>query len=419
MYRLSLENPNNHHTNAYISKQNCCWGIKVHDQASVNGRFNTTDEVKRIVWIRAAGHCELCGTDLTYDYRVGTTMKWGEVAHILPASPKGPRAKPDHDVNQAEALTNDGKNLMLLCPSCHDKIDRDADGYPENDLSGLHHAYLERIRLAATTPDGGRAIPLIVLSQHFATINDIQDRELLTAMSSEGLSAFDHPIRLVFDEPGPRGRDEHYWQSIKDGIQHKLQRQLNVRGGTYGDIPALAVIGLADIPALMLLGQAIGDRSHRLIFSSSREHRLKWPDLSADSPKFIFKSAPDGDGPLALVLSISAQVPARDVTAALPDARIAEFTLPEPSYATVKNRRVIHAFRDTLQVHLSRLEAQIPDTIHVFAAIPAAFAIEFGALLTTQHQHPYSIYDRDKADQNQFKPTLHFGPISQRAGATT
>ncbi|MDP1171858.1 HNH endonuclease, partial [Klebsiella pneumoniae] len=83
-----------------------------------------------------------------------------------------------------------------------DKIDRDADGYPENDLSGLHQAYLERIRIAATTPDGGRAIPLIVQSQHFQTINDIPVRDLLTAMSAEGLTAFDQGIKIAFPAPG-------------------------------------------------------------------------------------------------------------------------------------------------------------------------------------------------------------------------
>ena len=119
------------------------------DAKPASGRFNTNDETKRIVWTQTAGHCELCGTDLTFDYRAGKPMKWGEVAHILPASPKGPRGRADHD---AEAHTNNTANLMLLCPGCHDKIDRDADGYPENDLSGLHQAYLERIRLAATTP---------------------------------------------------------------------------------------------------------------------------------------------------------------------------------------------------------------------------------------------------------------------------
>ncbi|WP_348740415.1 SAVED domain-containing protein [Pseudomonas rhodesiae] len=334
------------------------------------------------------------------------------MAHILPASPKGPRGRADHD---AEAHTNDTANLMLLCPGCHDKIDRDADGYPENDLSGLHQAYLERIRLAATTPDGGRAIPLIVLSQHFQTINDIPVRDLLTAMSAEGLTAFDQGIKITFPAPGPRGRDATYWQNIKDSVQYELEQQLKRRGGTYGDAPALAVVGLADIPALMMLGQGIGDRSKRLIFSFHREHRLRWPDQSAEPPAFLFTPPSDGDGPLALVLSISAQVPVRDVTDALPGARIAELSIPEPSYAMVQNRRVIHAFRDALQIRLSQLEALTPEPIHVFAAIPAALAIEFGALLTTQHQHTYLIFDRDKENQDRFTQTLQLGSIAQEA----
>lgn len=373
------------------------------------GRYNTDDLTKRVVWTQAAGHCELCGTDLMYDYRAGKPMNWGEVAHILPASPKGPRGRADHDEAKAESLTNDPANLMLLCPGCHDKIDRDADGYPESDLSGLHQAYLERIRLAATTPDGGRAIPVIVQSQHFTTTNDIPVRDLLVAMSSEGLTAFDHPIKITFPAPSHRGRDAHYWQSIQDNIQHELEQQLKRRGGAYGDSPTLAVVGVADIPALIMLGQSLGDRSKRLLFSFNREHQLRWPDQSAEPPEFVFTPPVDGEGPLALVLSISAQVPARDVEEALPGARIAELSIPVPSYAMVQNRRVIHAFRDALQTHLSRLEAMTADTIHVFAAIPAALAIEFGALLTTQHQHGYLIFDRDKNNQNRFTPTLQLG----------
>nr|WP_178113972.1 SAVED domain-containing protein [Pseudomonas sp. SST3] len=377
------------------------------------GRYNTDDVTKRVVWTQAAGHCELCGTDLMYDYRAGKPMNWGEVAHILPASPKGPRGQSDHDEGKAASLTNDPANLMLLCPGCHDKIDRDADGYPESDLSGLHQAYLERIRLAATTPDGGRAIPVIVQSQHFATNNDIPVRDLLVAMSSEGLTAFDHPIKITFPAPSHRGRDAHYWQSIQDNIQHELEQQLKRRGGAYGDAPALAVVGVADIPALIMLGQSLGDRSKRLLFSFNREHQLRWPDQSAEPPRFLFTPPADGEGPLALVLSISAQVPTRDVEEALPSARIAELTIPVPSYAMVQNRRVIHAFRDALQTHLSRLEAMTADTIHVFAAIPAALAIEFGALLTTQHQHAYLIFDRDKDNQNRFTPTLQLGHQAQ------
>ncbi|CDH23576.1 HNH endonuclease [Xenorhabdus bovienii] len=373
------------------------------------GRFNTTNEVKRVVWIRAAGHCELCGNNLTHDYRVGTPMNWGEVAHILPASPKGPRGNSTHSGAQALALTNDCSNLMLLCPNCHDRIDRDEDGYPEEDLSGLHQAQLERINLAASSPKEGRAIPLIVQSQHFETVNDIPAHELLRAMSSEGLTAFGHPIKIIFPRPGPIGRDNVYWQNVKNEIQHRLTGELNFRGGQFGDVPAIAVVGLADIPALMMLGQSIGDRSKRFLFSSSRSHQLRWPDKSALPPEFRYTPAPDGEGPLALVISISATISHDDVTTALPGARIAEFTIDEPGYSTITNREVIYAFSDQLQRKLSQIEAASSAPIHVFSAIPAAFAIEFGALLTTQHQHPYVIFDRDKTKQNAFQSMLNIG----------
>lgn len=129
------------------------------------------------------------------------------MAHILPAVPKGHWGA-RHDIITAQQRTNDTTNLMLLCLGCHDRIDRDAEGYPQEDLSGLHEAYLNRIRLAAT-PDGGRAIPVIVLSQHFQTHNDIQDRDLLSAMSAEVLTAIDTPLRLVFVAPGADRRSQH------------------------------------------------------------------------------------------------------------------------------------------------------------------------------------------------------------------
>ncbi|MCY1439776.1 SMODS-associated and fused to various effectors sensor domain protein [compost metagenome] len=90
----------------------------------------------------------------------------------------------------------------------------------------------------------------------------------------------------------------------------------------------------------------------------------------------------------------------------LPSAHIVEFTIEAPNYAMVKNRAVINAFRDALQLHLSALEARSPDPIHVFAAIPAALAIEFGALLTTQHRHPYIIYDRGEKNDFVFALSL-------------
>ncbi|QLC68165.1 SAVED domain-containing protein [Xanthomonas campestris pv. raphani] len=374
------------------------------------GRYHTSDAIKRLVWTRSAGHCELCGLDLTRDFRVGVDMLWGEVAHIMPASPKGPRAESGHDARTASELTNDTTNLMLLCPNCHDKADRDADGYPKSDMTGLHQAYLERIRLAATVPDAGRAIGLIFQSDHFITVNDISERDFAMAMSGEGLVAFGDIIKHTLRAPGDAGRDSRYWQLVQEDVRDRIDRELRRRGGRFGDIPALAVIGLADIPSLITLGRTIGDRSNRLIFSSNREHGLKWPDLDASPPEYRFTAPPDGDEEVALVISISAAIPARDVHTAVPHARIASFTIEEPSYAVVRNRRAIHAFRDSLQICMSKLEAATSHPIHTFIAAPAAFCIEMGALMTTEHQHHYVLYDRDKNNDGRFVQTLTITP---------
>lgn len=371
------------------------------------GRYSTDAGVRALVWIRAAGHCELCGSDLTVDLRVGTSMRWGEVAHILPASSRGPRAEAAHDDAQAAALTNDPDNLVLACPGCHEKIDRDPDSYSKEDLLGIHHAHLDRIRLAAKTAEDGRAFPLIFLSRHFQTRNDIRNADLLRCMSAEGLTAITEPRRFVLPEPRDTGRDERYWSDVVYEIQSKLAENLRKLTSIYGDEPVVAVAGLADIPALMMLGQALGDRSKRFTFSPNRETGLRWPDVNADPPEFRITPLPDGDGPVALVLALSGELPHRHVEQALPGVRIAQITIDHPSVSMVKNRRVIDAFREALQGPLSQLEAATDEPIHVFAAIPAALAIEFGAFLTMQHRHPYLVYDRD--DNRDFQPALRLG----------
>lgn len=370
------------------------------------GRFDTDDVTKSIVWARAAGHCELCGDDLTRDVRVGAPLRWGHVAHILPASPKGPRGGGDHDATQADAKSNDPDNLMLACPGCHTKADTNEEGYPAHDLTDLHAAQVDRIALAARTPQAAKAITLVVLSRHFQTLNLIAKGDLERAMSAEGITAISAAPPVILPEP-IGARDEGYWRAVFRQVRHEIERRLETAKTFHGDVPLLAVLGLADIPALMVVGQAIGDRIPRQLYSFHRISRVQWPNMVAVPPAFQYTPPPDGSGPVALMLSISGKIPERDVLSALPDARIAVLTVREPSTLLVQNRRVIHAFVEAIQTPLSDLEALTPDPIHVFPAIPAAFAIEFGAFLTMQHRHPYLVYDRAEGDR--FAPILPLG----------
>lgn len=382
-----------------------------------SNRFSTTEVVKRLVWIRAAGHCEQCGSDLTQDFRTGKPTRWGEVAHVVPASPKGPRAPDAYTDEQAQHATDDPENLMLLCPGCHDRIDTDADGYPLEDLSRTHRDHVNQIRMAASRGETQRAMGVIFLSQHFATENLVRSRDLAEAMLAEGLWA-DKSIEVVrLRAPGKDGRDAQYWNNVEFDIAEHLQGRLEARTSAFGDPLNLAVVGVADIPSLIRLGRQLGDRSNRFLYSRDRTHGLKWPDPAAAAPPFSFGPPADGHGPLALVLSLSAHVSDNDIRAALPGARIGTFSTPEPSYNLIRNRGTIDAFRSALQPRLSTMEASTDEPIHLFPVVPAAMAIEFGALLSTQHAHRYIVYDRDESDR--FVPMMELGPRAPRAADLT
>jgi 5-methylcytosine-specific restriction endonuclease McrA len=372
------------------------------------GRFSTPDSVKRLVWVRAAGHCEQCGDDVTQDFRTGTTFNWAEVAHVLPASPQGPRASEGYDEAAAERHTTDPDNLMLLCPSCHARTDLDANGYPVQDLSRHHRDHIEQIRHAARRGETQRATGLIILGGHFATENVIRTRDLADAMLSESLWAEGDAQVLRLRAPGAGGRDELYWRAVEQDVDERLQDRLTKRTSADGDPLNLAVVGLADIPSLIRVGRQLGDRSNRFLFSRDRSGTLRWTDPTAPAPEWTYDAPPPGDGPLALVLALSAELPDEAIRDALPSARIARFSVPVPEYGLVRNRATIDSFRRALQPHLGLLEASTTEHLHLFAAIPAALAIEFGALLSTQHAHTYRIYDRDAG--NRFVPMMDLGP---------
>lgn len=50
----------------------------------------------------------------------------GEIAHIVARSPDGPRGDPNFPKDKLDKY----ENLILLCPTCHKKIDKNPDKYP-------------------------------------------------------------------------------------------------------------------------------------------------------------------------------------------------------------------------------------------------------------------------------------------------
>ena len=67
-----------------------------------------------------------------------------EMAHVIPHGEAGPRhlerPSDDFDVDAFE-------NLILLCPTCHTKVDKDPKAYPRNTLLDWKANHLARLAL--------------------------------------------------------------------------------------------------------------------------------------------------------------------------------------------------------------------------------------------------------------------------------
>lgn len=78
--------------------------------------------IRRALFDAAGRCCTMCQRDLDIE---GGTHHIGEMGHIAPSSPKGPRK------GMARPAEVDGVgNLMLLCPSCHRTIDKEPKLWP-------------------------------------------------------------------------------------------------------------------------------------------------------------------------------------------------------------------------------------------------------------------------------------------------
>ena len=81
-------------------------------------RNEIPEKVKKELWIRSAGRCEICNKDLTSEYLSRSKFNnYSQMAHIIAYSENGPRAV------EFASKDNSYDNLMLLCQGCHKTID--------------------------------------------------------------------------------------------------------------------------------------------------------------------------------------------------------------------------------------------------------------------------------------------------------
>lgn len=141
-------------------------------------------DVLRMLSAKSGGFCQNpeCNTDLYPLFQKGSIATIREAAHIIGFSEDGPRG--NHQAGITEI--NSYENLILLCPSCHTKIDKASSLFPSDLLFSWKNDHEAKIQACFHVP-------------LFKSKNELAN-EISTLLRQN---------RVCFETYGPHSRDKH------------------------------------------------------------------------------------------------------------------------------------------------------------------------------------------------------------------
>lgn len=102
-------------------------GIMTQDRKSLSAAE------ERDVWIKTGGKCALCKSELILT-ELNEKTNVGDKAHIIGHGTEGPRRHQMKYYNLTEEEVDRPQNLIVLCKSCHKKVDTHPESYPAEYL---------------------------------------------------------------------------------------------------------------------------------------------------------------------------------------------------------------------------------------------------------------------------------------------
>jgi len=293
-------------------------------------------------------------------------------------------------------LSDDPDNLILFCPTHHALVDKagwEVD-YPESLLASWKKQHEAAIRLAGEYSHGKPALPLRFTGVIGKQLMGSGTETIPRALIQRGLIPLERPVDLLVDASGYPVQGPDYWRHVLIEVRRQAQT-LQLQGSGRS---AIAIFGLADMPALIVLGHALGHAVELHPFQWDR-YAQSWAFANdkALAPSFRVIWPEQWHKQVALVLSLSASISTNRVMTALPDGPVSvvEITVDLPGTEIVQSVIAIDTFRVCLSGVLARLEQQLPGdtTVHVFPAMPVSLAVAFGSAIPPKVTLPFSIHD--------------------------
>lgn len=373
---------------------------------SKHKRPTIPNKIYNLLWAKAAGRCYICNKILYQDLLTKKRVNSAYVAHIYDVNNKTDR----YDAKLSPKLVKDISNLMLLCDTHHRMIDNEAQKeYPSSRLIEIKKRHENRIKKLTGILDNKQSFmilfsaPIGKRSFHIG----IQDTE--NAMVRNGVyPAEDTPIILSVSDDEAKDSETGFWQYHAKTLVRKYKRL--VKEKVYQkEITHASIFAIAPQPLLILLGVLLGDIKTVDIYPKNREgFSWGWRSKKKKNEYKIIAPQNPKNAIVALKISISGNIHDDRIKAVLGnDCTVWELSISEFNNDFLKSPYQAQYFREMSKKILDQIKYIHGENIllHLFSAMPAALAVEFGKIYMPKADLPLVIYDQN-IERNGFFKTI-------------
>lgn len=367
------------------------------------------DQVQRELWGRAAGRCEFrgCNDPLYKDTLTQQHSNLACISHIVAYSSEGPRG----DSVRSKLLEKDISNLILTCRK-HGKLIDDLSQvaeYPEELLLTFKREHERRVRLLTESREDAQTHILLLQASIDSQPITINPTHTIRAIQPQ-YPAEEHPYVINLSGVTIRPDSSAVFQVMAKSMTQQMHTILAPQSTTRL-IKNLAVFALAPMPLLVHLGYLLGDIQCVDLYQRHRDQQDWTWRQQEEADAFYEIHEPQAllndTDKIALVVSVSEEVSRARVVATLGgDPLIYEIRTGCPSRDFLRSRKRLELFGYEVRKMLFMLRNKHPhnETIHLFAAVPAPMAVEFGRNLK-DFDAPYLVYEYVKT-KRAFIPAL-------------
>ena len=375
----------------------------------VLGRAEDCDEkTVFMIWMRAGGRCQFrgCNRDLLEHLPSATPHKrLGYVAHIVAASPAGPRG----DQVRSQLLSKDIRNVMLLCDGCHRTIDsaEHQANYSEALLLEMKRDHEARIKLLTGLGEDRASHVLCYGADIGKQEANLSMDRIGRAMTPERFPASMDPIKIELQGLASRDNDPCFWTTQQQNLRSLFDQRVKPRLERR-ELPHLSVFAIAPQPLLMELGRLLGDIGEHEVRQLHREPAgWRWAE---DGPpiEFVIRRPTSFNGAPALILGVSAPISDERITSVLgEDVSIWSIMAAERGVDVMRRKEDLSRFRKEVRAILAEIKAAHGENaiISVFPALPVSAAVEVGRVWMQKADLPLQVYDQQPHPRG-FLPAL-------------